>query len=120
MQMLPANGMLLVAYGEALAEQGDFEQALEMLDRAGQVAPSAETLTARAGVYTRLRQENNALADLQAAFVKEPGSVDAMLALGDLYRDLGQSKEAQQMYADAAELSPSVAVGRLGIGRVDR
>lgn len=120
MDRLPANGLLLVDYGERLAEQGDFDRALEMLARAGEVAPTAETLTARAGVYTRLRKESEALADLEAALVKEPGSVDAMLALGDLYRDLGKSKEAQQMYADAAELSPSVAAGRLGIGRLNR
>lgn len=117
---LPANGLLRVDYGERLAEQGDFDRALEMLAHAGEVAPTAETLTARAGVYTRLRKEGEALADLKAALVKEPGSVDAMLALGDLYRDLGKSQEAQQMYANAAELSPSVAAGRLGTGRVTR
>ncbi len=77
-------------------------------------------LLARAVVYVKLGMNDAALADLQAARQKEPGSLDVMLALGDLYRDLGDTTNAQAIYAEATKLSPGLAAGRVRLARLSR
>jgi cytochrome c-type biogenesis protein CcmH/NrfG len=77
-------------------------------------------LLARAAVYTKLSRPELALADLQAANNKEPGSLDGWLALGDFYRDAGDTQQAQQAYAEATKLSPGIGAGRVRLARLSR
>ena len=114
----PTDGPLLVAYADFLFDRGEQEQAKQLLAQADQVAPTVAMLLARAQVYGRLAQNSDALADLQAARQKEPGSLDVLLALGDLYRAMGDNVNAQKAYADASKLSPGIAAGRVRLARV--
>jgi len=116
----PASGRVLTAYAEFWAKRGDRERALALLEEAGQISPSAETLVARAGVYRLLRDHEAALADLTTALKKEPGLLDAMLALGDLHRELGNTRSAQQTFSAATELRPGVPAGRVRVTRTGR
>jgi tetratricopeptide (TPR) repeat protein len=114
----PTDGTLLVAYADFLIERGEQDQGQQLLAQADQVAPTVEMLLARAQLYSRLAQNTAALADLQAARAKEPGSLDVVLALGDLYRVMGDNTNAQKTYAEASKLSPGVAAGRVRLARV--
>jgi tetratricopeptide (TPR) repeat protein len=118
MAVAPADGTLLVAYADFLFDRGEQEQGKQLLAQADQVAPTVAMLLARAQVYSRLAQNSDALADLQAARLKEPGSLDVLLALGDLYRVMGDDSNAQKAYADASKLSPGIAAGRVRLARV--
>lgn len=119
-ELAPADGPLYVAYGDFLVQQGDVARGLEHLAQADQVAPTVEMLLARAAVYAKLRRNDAALADLIAARAKAPGSLDVLLALGDLYRDLGDTANAQAAYAQATKLSPGIAAGRVRMARLGR
>jgi tetratricopeptide (TPR) repeat protein len=114
----PTDGALTIAYSDFLFDRGGQEQALALLAKADQVAPTVEMLLARAALYGKLRRTGDALADLQLARQKEPGSLDVLLALGDLYRDLGDTQNAQQTYAEASRLSPGIAAGRVRLARL--
>jgi tetratricopeptide (TPR) repeat protein len=103
-----------------LVDQGETERALALLAQADQIAPTVEMLLARSTVYTKLGRPDAALADLQAARNKEPGSLDALLALGDYYRDAGSTQEAQAAYAEATKLSPGISAGRVRLARLSR
>jgi tetratricopeptide (TPR) repeat protein len=116
----PTSGTLYVAYAESLLNKGDQEGADDLLVIAEQVSPKAETLVARAAVYSGLREYDAVMRDLQAAVQKEPGNLEAMIALGDLHRDLGDTKKAQHWYAEASKLSPGIAAGRLRLSRLTR
>jgi protein O-GlcNAc transferase len=118
--LVPSDGPLYIAYCDFLIDQGQREQALTLLARADQIAPTVEMLMARSAVYTKLSQPNAALADLQAARSKEPGSLDVLLALGDYYRDAGDTQQAQAAYAEATKLSPGIGAGRVRLARLSR
>ena len=87
-------------------EQKDKAQAL--LDDAGKVAPTRATWVARAAVYKSLDRKDDALQDLQAALALEPGSLDVLLALNQLYRDRGDTAQAQQTWEQVLVLNPGL------------
>jgi tetratricopeptide (TPR) repeat protein len=118
--MVPTNGPLYVAYGDFFVDRGDRDAGLRWLAQADQASPTAAMLLTRAAVYVKLGMNDAALADLLAARQKEPGSLDVMLALGDLYRDLGDTEKAQAVYAAATKLSPGLAAGRVRLARLSR
>jgi tetratricopeptide (TPR) repeat protein len=120
LEMAPSNGLLYIAYCDFLVDQGEIELATSMLAQADQIAPTVEMLLARSAVYTKLLRADAALADLQAARVKEPGALDVLLALGDYYRDAGDTQQAQAAYAEATKLSPGITAGRLRLARLSR
>jgi tetratricopeptide (TPR) repeat protein len=120
LQLAPIDGPLYVAYADFLVDQGDRDRAAQLLATADQIAPTVEMLLARAVVYSKLQQHDAALADLLAARAKEPGALDVLLALGDYYRDRGDTVNAQAAYADATKMSPGIAAGRVRLARLAR
>ena len=120
LKLVPSDGPLYIAYGDYLVDQGQTELALTLLAQADQIAPTVEMLLARAAVYTKLARPDAALADLKAANLKEPGSLDVLLALGDFYRDAGDTQQAQAAYAEATKLSPGIGAGRVRLARLSR
>ena len=120
LKFVPNHGPLYIAYCDFLVDQGQGDRAMTLLAAADQIAPTVEMLLARASVYTKLSRPELALADLQAAKSKEPGSLDAWLALGDFYRDAGDTQQAQAAYAEATKLSPGIGAGRVRLARLAR
>jgi tetratricopeptide (TPR) repeat protein len=120
LKLVRSDGPLYIAYCDFLVDQGQTDQAMTLLAQADQVAPTVEMLLARSAVYTKLSKPEAALADLKAANSKEPGSLDALLALGDFYRDAGNTEEAQAAYAEATKLSPGIGAGRVRLARLSR
>jgi tetratricopeptide (TPR) repeat protein len=111
--MLPASGELLTGFAAFWLKQDDETQALALLDRVPQLAPTAATLTARAGLYEQMGRADEAIGDLQIALEQEPGSLDALLALGDVYRAKADYAGAKQEYEKAVALMPGVPTGYL-------
>jgi tetratricopeptide (TPR) repeat protein len=120
LKLVPNDGPLYVAYCDLLVDLGQPDVALAMLARADQIAPTVEMLLARSTVYTKLSRNDLALADLNVANAKEPGSLDVWLALGDFYRDAGDTAQAQAAYAEATKLSPGIGAGRVRLARLSR
>jgi tetratricopeptide (TPR) repeat protein len=120
LKLAPNDGALYIAYCDLYIDLGQTDLALGMLARGDQIAPTVEMLLARSAVYTKLSRPELALADLQAANDKEPGSLDGWLALGDFYRDAGDTQQAQAAYAEATKLSPGIGAGRVRLARLSR
>jgi tetratricopeptide (TPR) repeat protein len=118
--LVPSDGLLYIAYCDFLVDQGQVDRAATLLAQADQIAPTVEMLLARSAVYTKLARADAALADLLAARNKEPGSLDVLLALGDYYRDAGDTQQAQAAYAEATKLSPGIGAGRVRLARLSR
>jgi tetratricopeptide (TPR) repeat protein len=111
----PMSGQLLIGYGAFLIERGEEEQGLTVLDQAAQAAPTAATFIARAGVYRELGRVDDALQDLQIALETEPGSIDALLALGDLYREQDDFDSAEKKFQEIVSLVPGLPTGYLSL-----
>lgn len=117
---VPTDGPLYIRYAGLLWTRGDAAGAQALLRQAEQVSATATTLMARSALYARMGQKEQARRDLEAALQKEPGNLDVLLALGDLYRDQGDVKAAQEVYQKATTLKPGVAAGRLRLSRLRR
>lgn len=104
----PVDGGLRVQYAAFLLKREQKDKAQALLDDAGKVAPTRTTLVARAAVYKSLDRKDDALQDLQAALALEPGSVDVLLALNQLYRDQGNTAQAQQTWEQVLMLNPGL------------
>ncbi len=104
----PTDGLLRIQYAAFLLKRDQKDPALAMLDEAGKLSPTRAMLVARAAVYKSLDRKDDAQHDLQAAFQLEPGSLDVLLALNQLYRELGQAAKAQLMLDKAIQLNPDL------------
>jgi len=145
LKALPTSGALLVGYGQFLSEQGDDAGALAALEQISQLSPTAESLMLRAAAYLDMDDalfegatdgagtpegedaENApspsqayALRDLEEAQKQEPGSVAVLVALGDLYRLMGDQAEARQVYTEADELLPGIDVASRRLAGLQR
>lgn len=105
----PTSGRLLIDYSNLLLQRGDPDQALRALDRATQLSAIAGTYLARAALYRVLGRSADAQRDLETALQIEPGSVEALIALGDLYRVQGEVSDAKDAYRRALSLAPGIA-----------
>ena len=112
MSIEPTNGTFLMEYANFLLDEDQPEQAQEILDRADHLAPTAEMLVARAEIRIRLGQDDQAVNDLQTALQKEPGSIEAYIALSDFYQAAGNSRQAQKILESAAEHLVGVSLTR--------
>lgn len=115
---IPTSARLLTQYGTFWFERGDQVRALTLFDQALELAPSATTLIARAALYSALAQLEDAEQDLRTALAKEPGSIEARIALGNLYHEQGDLAQAEQWYQDAVSLLPGVPTGYLRLGNL--
>jgi len=69
----------------------------------------------RAVIYTKLRQDEAAQSELQAALEANPSYVPALLNLANLHEDRARREEAQALYEQALALDPNcfLALARL-------
>ena len=105
LEIAPADGVLRIDYGAFLLKRNQEEDALAVLASADQLAPTSAMLVARAAVYQSIDRPDDARRDLELAFQEQAGSLDVLLALGDLYRTTGESAKAQQMHERAVQLN---------------
>ena len=109
----PESPLLLVQVGRFHQSQENYAEALAWLDRAVISSPTAETMIARAPVYSAMGFDDAAERDLVTAVQIEPGSLDALIALGDWYRDRDDWAQAETYYRQALTLMPGVPTSYL-------
>lgn len=83
-----------------------YEAALEVLDQLVRDNPGQPRWLSDRGVLKILTgRRGEAVADLQAAIAREPGSLPAYLSLGSLYVSMGRRAEAAKLYQEALRAS---------------
>lgn len=120
LRYVPMSGELLGNYTAFLAGEGEQDQALTLLDQVIERAPTATNRLARATLLASLGRTGDALQDAQAALDREPGSVDALLLLGDLQVAAAQNSEARAAYEEVIELAPGNPLGYLRLADLAR
>ena len=113
---VPYSGELLGRYTDVLADQGEVEQAVALVDQAVEQTPTVAALLAKAALHTKLGEADQAIPALWAALEKEPASVDALLALGDVYALHHSTAAARDIYSRLIGLYPGLADGYLRQG----
>ena len=97
----PYRVPVYTAYASVLAAQGDFKEALVLLNWADKLRPGhAETYFARAGVYYMLGRYDLAVADYTRTYQLRP-AVDVLNARGAAYLGWGKPELAQQDFETA-------------------
>ena len=120
MSVAPTSGQLLTQYATLRLAQGQKAEALDLLKEAVDVEPTAATLIRRAGIYADLEMPAEAKTDLEAALLIEPATVEALVALGDIYRRQGDDSVAEEYYIKAARAMPGVPTGYLRLATMAR
>lgn len=116
--ILPTSGSLLTNYAALRVEHGENEAAISLLEQAGQFAKDAETAVATARLWQTVGPDENAEQLLLAALEREPGSLDLLTALGDLYLDQSNYLAAEQQYEQLVALAPGNPVGYVRLGNL--
>jgi tetratricopeptide (TPR) repeat protein len=112
----PQSPLLSIQVGRFHQSQATYVEALAWLDRAVISSPTAATMIARAPVYSAMGYDDAAERDLLTAVQIEPGSLDALIALADWYRDRSDWTQAEQYYQQALILRPGVPTSYLRLG----
>ncbi|MDX1415450.1 MAG: tetratricopeptide repeat protein [Candidatus Promineifilaceae bacterium] len=118
--MAPTSGELLTQYATLKLTQGKRDEAIALLDDADVMAPTAATFIRRAAIYEDLDLVAEAKADLEKALELEPATVEALVALGDLYRDQGDETTAEEYYIAATRTMPGIPTGYLRMASMAR
>ncbi len=116
LRLAPTSSRLYTEFAAFLVELGDTADALTVLDQAVQMTPSSAMLIARANLLNDLGRRDDALRDLEQAKILQPGSIDVLIALGDLHRDAEEYVEAEQYYSSVVSLVPHLPIGYLRLG----
>ena len=110
-QLAPGDAVLALSVGRTLAQAGDDEHALPLLEQAHRL--NHDSLAASyelAIVKQRAGQLDQAVALLQPVVAAQPANVDALINLGMAYTQLQQAKSAIPLLLHAIALQPGNAM----------
>lgn len=114
-----ADALAALFYGGVAAwSAGEFQTALQRLDRAVSLAPqpSAEVHYHRALVQAKLHSPALARVDLEAAIAINPNYAPALNNLGELLRKEGAHDRAESLFVRALAVNPQLHEARLNRG----
>lgn len=114
----PTSAWLLSVYAGFLAERGAEAEALALLEQAGAQVQDVPTMVIIAGLYDEMGRPETGEGLLQRALAQEPGSILALIGLGDLYERQGRTAEAQLLYEKMVTLTPGLPIGYLRLGNL--
>jgi len=98
---------LLMSWALEAMEDEDFALALDFLDRIVVMMPDyVEGWNKRATVHFLLDDYERALADIEQVLLREPRHFGAMSGLGIIFRDIGETDRAIEVFRTALELDP--------------
>jgi len=113
------------ALAKIAADAGDYESAMGYCERWFKESPSTFNqvdvmlIFALAKLQTGAPEEALAVAsDAAKSFPRSPGIVEAIVLRGRAYEALGQAKEAEDSYVEAAELVPDASSPRENLARM--
>ena len=106
---VPAKFLLRVMNVRSLVKREEGEAALELVEALrASGAPEAMVLALSARVHLAMGETAKALAEAEKATAADPGSVDALLARGEVLVRLGREDDAVALW-DAVAAQPSVS-----------
>jgi len=98
---------LLHARGVQAFERQDLDLSLVMFDAMCDLYPEfTEAFAKRATVYLMRREYGRAVADLETVLSREPRHFTALAALGTVFQQLGDEKNALAAFKRAIEINP--------------
>jgi len=100
---------LLMARAQTAVEQHDIDLALKLLDAVIKIRPSyVDAWNRRATIYYMKRDYGRALADIHEVLRREPRHFGALSGLGMIMQDLGDDKQALEVYRRALAIYPRI------------
>ena len=116
----PTSAWLMSTYARFLVARGDSDstQALALLQQAEDMVQDVPTMVIIAGVYDELGRVEKSEALLNSALELEPGSLLALVGLGDFYEGQGRTADAQLLYEQMVALNPGLPIGYLRLGNL--
>lgn len=103
----PDNTELYVLLSEAYRMDGDLTNAIKTLDKLEKIVGLDEKISLhKYQLYTALKQEDKAFAEIQKHIDKYPNQLKYQILLGDLYMQTGKKKEAFLVYSKAKAIDP--------------
>ena len=103
----PDNSELYIYLSEAYRMDGDLQKAISTLDKLEQIIGLVEKISIQKyQLYTMLKQENRAFAEIQKYIDKYPSEIKYQILLGNLYMQAEKMKEAYMVYSKAKAIDP--------------
>lgn len=103
----PDNSELYVYLSEAYRMDGDLQKAISTLDKLEQIIGLVEKISIQKyQLYTMLKQENRAFAEIQKYIDKYPNEIKYQILLGNLYMQANKMNEAYMVYSKAKAIDP--------------
>ena len=98
---------LLMARAQTAMEQHDIDVTIKLLDAVIKIRPSyVDAWNRRATVYYMKKDYGRALADIREVLRREPRHFGALSGLGLIMQDLGDDKQALEVYRRALAIYP--------------
>jgi len=98
---------LLMSRVQTAIEQKDFDLAIKLLDAVIKIKPKyVEAWNRRATIYYMKKDYGRSLADIREVLRREPRHFGALSGLGLIMQDIGDDKQALEVYRRALAIHP--------------
>ncbi len=99
--------VLLMSRAQTAIDQHDFDVAIKLLDSVIKIKPKyLEAWNRRATIYYLKKDYGHALADIREVLRREPRHFGALSGLGLILQDIGDDKQALEVYRRALAIYP--------------
>ena len=103
----PDNSDLYVYLSEAYRLDGNIHKAISTLDKLEQIVGLNEKISLhKYQLYTTIKQESKAFAEIQKYIDKYPYEIKYQILLANLYLQAGKNNEAYMVYSKAKSIDP--------------
>ncbi|EGK00241.1 MULTISPECIES: tetratricopeptide repeat protein [Dysgonomonas] len=103
----PDNTDLYIYLSESYRMDGNLKNAISTLDKLEQIVGMNEKISLQKyQLYTMMKQEKQAFAEIQKYIDKYPHEIKYQILLGDLYLQAGKTQEAYMVYSRAKSIDP--------------
>lgn len=102
----PTVHYAFVNRGSYYRDQGDYQRALQDINRAMELKVEANTLNQRGLVYRQMGNPANAIPDYNRALEMEPDNIQAHINRGNAFLDMGRFRQAIEDYNYVIEAEP--------------
>lgn len=101
--------MLLMSRAQTAMEQHDTDLAIKLLDSVIKIRPRyVEAWNRRATIYYLKKDYGHALSDIREVLRREPRHFGALSGLGLILQDLGDDKQALEVYRRTLDIYPRI------------
>lgn len=103
----PDNSELYVYLSESYRMDGDIPKAISTLDKLEQIVGLNDKISLhKYQLYTMIKQENKAFAEIQKYIDKYPSEIKYQILLANLYLQAGKNDDAYLVYSRAKAIDP--------------